>query len=745
MAVHAIILSGGHGTRLWPASRPWRPKQFLPLMGATSMFQATVTRMAAVTDGAPPIVVAGAQHAETIEHQLLALGQRDAVLLVEPAPRDSAPAIAAAAAWIARHDPNGLAVMVASDHHMPDVDAFVEAARAALKIAAGGAIVTFGVRPTRASSAYGYIQPGEPLAPDSAVRHVARFAEKPAQAQAERYLADGWLWNSGNFVFAVGALMEELDHHASAIADAARVSIAALGPEPGRQDLGEAFLNAPKISIDYALMEKTDRAAVIPLEGRWSDLGAWDAVHAAMPHDAHGNATTPDVLLVETRSSLVRSSTAQRIAVLGVSDVGVIVEEDAILVTSLAASQQVKAVAERLSGSSTPARGMQSADDPAARLKVQARHWDGWLRAAALPLWWSVGADPRRGAFAETISQDVRPVFSPRRLRVQARQTYVYALAAQLGWDGPWREAVQLGLGSLAQGHRRPDGAHRTRAASDSHPADDTATLYDHAFVLLALAFAKRCGVAPDAETQAAALLRSVIEPWRNPAGGFREADAARPWRSNPHMHLFEASLAWMETGDLPQWASLADELGDLALARFIDPASGALREFYTADWRPAEGEDGRRVEPGHQFEWAWLLARWAGLASRPDAAAAAERLYELANTYGVDRTRGVAIDAISDALKVIEASARLWPQTERLKAALLLAQGAEGALRLERLGDAADAADGLALYVADVAPGLWRDKLGPDGRFVEEDAPASSLYHIACAIAELIDTAGRL
>lgn len=742
MAVHAIILSGGQGARLWPASRPWRPKQFLPLIGHASTFQATVARMAAATGDRPPLVVAGAAHAAEIERQLRAMGDGEAILLVEPAPRDSGPAIAAAAAWIGRHDPGGVGVMVAADHYLPDTAAFAQAVATAVEIAEGGDIVTFGVRPTTASTAYGYIQPGAPLGEGRAGRRIACFAEKPPLALAERYLADGWLWNSGNFVFAADALMAELDRHAPALAEAARAAVEGVGDGCGRHDLGPAFLAAPKISIDYALMEKTGRAVVVPLETAWSDLGAWDAVHAALEADADANVAPAGAVLVGTRGSLVRSATAQTIALVGLSGVGVIVEQDAILVASLADSQQVKQVADRLQRAPPPAADV---DDPSARLKAHARRWDRWLRAAALPLWSSVGADAGGCAFAEAIAFDVTPVFAPRRLRVQARQTYVYALAGALDWAGPWRDAVRLGLAGLKHGFRRADGAYRTLAASERGPADDAAVLYDQAFVLLALAWARRTGVAPDAEDEACALVDTVLAPWRNPAGGYREADPQRPWQSNPHMHLFEAALAWIEAGGGPRWRSLAEEIGQLALTCFVDPQTGALREFYDADWRPAAGPDGRRIEPGHQFEWAWLLGRWAAVAARPDALQAAERLYALATAHGVDAARNVAVNALTDDLSVLDRAARLWPQTERLKAALSMAERAAGEARAARLGEAADAADGLALYVADAPPGLWRDTLLPDGAFVDEPAPASSLYHIACAVAELVAAASRL
>jgi mannose-1-phosphate guanylyltransferase/mannose-6-phosphate isomerase len=213
---------------------------------------------------------------------------------------------------------------------------------------------------------------------------------------------------------------------------------------------------------------------------------------------------------------------------------------------------------------------------------------------------------------------------------------------------------------------------------------------------------------------------------FRHPAGGFREA-GAQPFQANANMHLFEAALAWEAAGG-EGWGEIADEIAGLALAKFIDGPGGFLREFFDAGWRPAAGEDGRLVEPGHQFEWAWLLERWGRLRGRADAQAAARRLFA-AGARGVDPGRGVAINALSDDLTVRDAAARLWPQTEHLKAALILGEDAA----------ALTAANGLALYLQTPVQGLWRDRLRPDGGFEPEPAPASSFYHIVCALQALL------
>jgi mannose-1-phosphate guanylyltransferase/mannose-6-phosphate isomerase len=730
MNLYPVIMCGGSGTRLWPASRPSRPKQFIPLTGERSLFEETVLRLQGLEGVRRLIVVAGAAHADAIDAQLAVLGS-GAVVLLEPEARDSAPAMAAAGAWIAAHDPQGVAVVVASDHHIPDAEAFRAAVGIAAAEAAQGRIVTLGVRPTEPTSAYGYIRPALGAAPGGVAR-VEAFVEKPDRATAERYLGEGYLWNSGNFIVSASTLLAELDRHAPEVSACAREGVAQARSSGAGLHLGEPFRLAPKISIDYALMEKTDRASVLPVDLAWSDLGAWDAVKAVLPADADANAVIGEAVLLDSRNCLIRAEPGVFVAAVGVEGLAIIAERDAVLVCRIDKAQPVKAVTEALKAGRRPQADVPAA--PVTSLADEARRLRRWLFGAALPLWWTIGADHEGWGFQEKLDLDGRPVDEPRRARVQTRQAYVYAMAGALGWPGPWRRAAEHGLNGFVARYLRPDGLYRTLVAPGGEALDETAMLYDQAFALLALATGRT--VRPSADAEALALLDAIEAHLRHPAGGFREA-GDRPFQSNPHMHLFEACLAWLEAkeadhGARARFEAVAAEIAELALTRFIDPEGGFLREFFAADWTPAPGEAGRIVEPGHQFEWTWLLERWARRTGDARTSAAARRLYTIGRR-GIDPVRGVAIDQLNPDLSVRSASARLWPQTERLKAALILGDEPQ----------AKAAAAGLWKYLDVETPGVWRDKHRPDGTFVDEPAPASSLYHIVAAIAELERVAG--
>ena len=729
MRIYPVILCGGAGTRLWPASRPARPKQFIPLVGEFSLFQNTVHRLAGLPEAQKPIVVAGAGHKDVIARQLRDLGS-EGVIIVEPEGRDSAPAIAAAAGWIAARDPDGIAVVVASDHHIPDAQAFCRSVIVAAKAAALGRIVTFGVRATGPATAYGYIEAGAPLSDAPGVYELSRFVEKPDAPTAQSYISAGYLWNSGNFVFGASTLIAELNLHAPEITSATNAALLEASDEGGVVRLGASFSRAPKISIDYALMERTSAAAVAPVDFAWSDLGAWDAVWAASVKDHQGNCALGASLLVDSKNCLVRNDRGPMIVGVGLKSLALIGQPDAVLVCDLDGAQGVKQALDALKRDHpTVADGLSESGLSLCQHKEKLQ---AWLFSSALPVWWALGADHVGGGFREKLDQAAGPVSAHRRARVQARQIYSFAVAGRLGWRGPWKQALTHGLDYLFGHFERADGLLLTLVSEQGEPIDDTATIYDQAFALLAMATAS--SALPDRWTdlygRSAALLSALKTTRANPAGGFIEAGGTTPYYANPHMHLLEAALSWESASGAAQWSMFADELAELAVAHFVD-GRGALREWFGADWSPAAGEAGRIIEPGHQFEWSWLLEKWGRARGRADARGVAKRLYEVGNA-GVDQDRGVAMNSMTEDFAIRDAGARLWPQTEWLKAALIHGDEANAILAAKALGR----------YLEGVSPGVWRDQMRPDGSFVSEPAPASSLYHIVCAISELAKAA---
>jgi mannose/cellobiose epimerase-like protein (N-acyl-D-glucosamine 2-epimerase family) len=632
--------------------------------------------------------------------------------------------MAAAALWIERIDPAGTAVFVASDHYIPDAPAFREAMIEAVAAASHGRIVTMGMVPTSASSAYGYIQPA-----GVGLSQVGRFVEKPGQIDAERYLGEGYLWNSGNFVAPVRTLLAEMKTFIPEVVAAVQAALPRAGSGHAHT-LGAAFASATKISIDYAVMEKSDKVWVLPAAFEWSDLGAWDAVAAT------GRGARGEWVDHQSEGCLVRAAPGMVVATAGVSNLAIIAERDAVLVCDLSRAQDVKMLVEELGRRSAVAPS--SVTTPS--LPALSDQLGRWLKLNALPIWATlgVGAD---GAFAEALDDDGAQVGDFRRARVQARQAYVYSLGSIWGWGEGYAALVERGLARFEATNRRADGLYRTRVSRNGSVLDDTASLYDQAFVLLAAATAAEAGVDVERSRRTAVTVQAALVTLALPQGGWREP-AGPEFQANAHMHLLEAALAWEVLEPDGPWAHMADVIVGLARARFIDDGGGFLREFFGPDWRPAEGEAGRLVEPGHQFEWAWLLTRWGRLRGDPWALEAARRLFAVGER-GLDAARGVAIDELDETLQPRSARARLWPQTEWLKAALILAEEAEGEARGRLIDSAGAAFRGLWLYLT--PDGLWQDKLGPNGAFETEPAPASSLYHIVAAYRQLRETTGRL
>jgi mannose/cellobiose epimerase-like protein (N-acyl-D-glucosamine 2-epimerase family) len=358
----------------------------------------------------------------------------------------------------------------------------------------------------------------------------------------------------------------------------------------------------------------------------------------------------------------------------------------------------------------------------------------GWLVNEAYPRWAQHGIDPQNGGFIEALGQNGLALPHPRRARVHPRQVYAFAQAPALGWRGDVTGIVSRGMEYFTAHYRRSDGLFRTLAGVDGTMLDDRALLYDQAFALLGLAAAALALDARGEFERRAVALRGAIESRLGTADGSLRSEAAAEGvrESNPHMHLLEACLAWAEIGTDAGWAAWVRRLVELAVSRFIRKDSGALGESYTAAWQPTPGLAGRIIEPGHQFEWAWLLLRCESLYPSP-LRETALGLLAIGDRYGVHR--GVAINQLLDDFTVTDSDARFWPQTERLKSALLAAT-LTGEPRYWSMALAA--ATSFFPYLATSVPGLWFDVQRPDGSFIDSPAPASTFYHLVGAIVAL-------
>ena len=351
--IHPVILSGGSGTRLWPVSRQLYPKQLLPLIGEDSMLADTALRVGDPARFASPTVICNEEHRFLVAEELRTAGERTGQgggrIVLEPVGRNTAPAAAAAAVHLAAQDPDALMLLLPSDHVIADVDAFVHAVDRAVAAAREGWLVTFGMSPTRAETGYGYIRQGDMLDGLDGCRRVAEFVEKPDRATAERYLADGgYAWNSGMFLLPVHTLLAEMERLQPEALAAARGAV-----ERAREDLDflrldtDAFQGAPSISIDNAVMEHTERTAVVPAEIGWSDVGSWASLWEIAEKDGDGNAVSGDVVTQDARNCVLRSD-QHLLAAIGIEDLVVVAQDDAVLVVPRDRAQDVGAFAKRL-------------------------------------------------------------------------------------------------------------------------------------------------------------------------------------------------------------------------------------------------------------------------------------------------------------------------------------------------------------------------------------------------------------
>jgi len=347
--IYPVILSGGSGAGLWPVSRAAQPKQFHPLLSERSLLQETVARNRLDSGFAAPIILANCDHRYMVEEQLRQLAVESPCLLLEPMARNTAPAIAVAALWLAAREADAVMLVQPSDHIIATPAAFRSALAAGLSAVEQGLIVAFGVRPTRPESEYGYIQAGAMLNSGGEAYRIERFVEKPAQDQAVRFVESGaFYWSSGIILARAGDIVEELERlHPALLAACAKALEEGVADGACLTLASAAFADAPSLSFDRVVMERTQRAAVVPVEMGWSDIGSWRALRDAAAPDGDGNVAVGDVLLEEVRDSYVRS-TDRLVAMVGVENLTVVATPDAVLVAGAGAADKVPRIVERM-------------------------------------------------------------------------------------------------------------------------------------------------------------------------------------------------------------------------------------------------------------------------------------------------------------------------------------------------------------------------------------------------------------
>ena len=347
--IFPVVLCGGAGSRLWPMSRQLLPKQFLPLVSERTMLQETVERLRGLGGAESPTVVSNNEHRFLVAEQLRAIGAPPRLQILEPLGRNTAPAVAVAALALEKSDPDGVMLVLPADHLIRDVETFHVSVLKAAAAARAGFLTTFGIRPDHPATGYGYIEGGAPIEDHDSVFRVGRFVEKPDLATARKFVERGtFAWNSGMFVFSARRYLEELGRHAPAMLAACRAAWEKAATDLDFVRLDEAaFAACPADSIDYAVMEKTDSAAVVPVDIGWSDVGSWATLWEVGEKDARGNVLRGDVQVQGSENCYIRAE-KRMVSVLGLSDTVVIETDDAVLVASKDEAQKVKDIVGRL-------------------------------------------------------------------------------------------------------------------------------------------------------------------------------------------------------------------------------------------------------------------------------------------------------------------------------------------------------------------------------------------------------------
>ncbi|MEM8749059.1 MAG: AGE family epimerase/isomerase [Pseudomonadota bacterium] len=742
--VNSFVLSGGIGSRLWPFSRADHPKQFHRLRGAHSMLRNTVRRLRD-DDGlfGPTRIIASADHAQLVWQDCVAEGVLAEQCFFEPVGRNTAAAVAVATLSILAEQGDGLVLIVPADHEVTTADQFHRSVASGIDAAQSGALVVFGVKPTRPETGFGYVKTGEAAANACGVRSVERFIEKPDAEKAMRYLASGdYFWNSGMILFRASKMAEHFQSHAPDIWAGVKAAFVKAEQQAVGQFLPADLYDTVRAeAVDTAILEKAEPIALVPARFQWSDIGSWEALYELAEKDPAGNAMMGDVVALDCENCYFHNE-GQLVTAHGLRDLAVVSTRDATFVAPLKSSQEVRGVFQKLDlGDRSEIRitaGLSKAKDAGANAK-RVRHW---LENMAFPLWAEIGPDRNHGGFHEALGFDGVSLNRPKRLRTMARQTWCFAKAQANDWLPQADTLVDHGMDWLEQSASEGVGFPAVQV-HDGAILDAAVDAYDMAFVLLACASAHAAGNAralPLGKT----VLQRLEDQFRDTANGawFETADGASDKRrANPHMHLLEAFLEWHAATGCGRALSHADDLVSLFQNRFFDRDNWAVIEVLDSRFRKFAGPEGEVTEPGHHFEWAWLLGEHARQRGRnhPDEA---RKVYATGVSQGSNRKTGLAWASMTPLGVPIERVHRSWPQAEALKAAIMLDRTGEQ----EMTGEIEARMDRLFIWHLDEAPdGLWVDRRDAEGVSTAQDVPASIFYHIVGGMMAYLDHHGKL
>ena len=742
LSITPVILCGGAGSRLWPMSRESKPKQFHRFVNDKTLLTNTLERVGYSGDGLtylPARIVGGIAFEALLVEQGETSSARIERYVLEPTIRDTAPAVAAAIADLAQTDPGRMVLVLPSDHQIPDHAAFHAVIRTGAEaLARRGGIMTIGIAPTRPETQYGYIERGDS---DGSVYDVKRFREKPDLETAQAFLDSGrFFWNGGIFLFHAGEMGAEIARQQPEVwAQAVRaLAHADIVDTCHRLDAAD-FSASPKISIDYAVMENAPKIGVAAADFDWNDLGSWNQLHECSVLDENGNARFGDVVTIDVKNSYLRSED-RLLAVAGLEDIIVVSQPDALLITHRNRSHLVKNITELVRNADWPPLAVAHSGRPV----PSARNIRKWLFDIALPFWADKGIDRQHGGVYEALNHDGSPAdLDYKRLRVLARQIYCFAHASMLGWEGDSDTVLRHCFDTLTETGWHADGGWIHLWNPDGSVQDTRRDCYDQCFVLLALAWLWRAKKWPQAKIWAERTIAFMDTHLADPVhGGFFETtEPSDRRRANPHMHYLEAMLAWFEaTGD-PRYLNRAQHSVDLFRSYFFDAQTWSVTEHFARDWSPAR-DRAPMIEPGHHYEWIWLLLRHARYADQPELREYCRKLYATSHAFGHARGTDAVCDAMAPDGSSMVGTARLWPQTEALKAGLeARANGLPGDETLFiRMLDVI-----FNRYLTVPVAGGWYDQLDPNGRVISKNMPTSTFYHVFCALVEYLRYEGIL